>query len=602
MNQANQDQSKIATIQNNVNKQQNRINKDNQQENSYQAQINQDNAQISKEEHRIQYQKYDPFDRRRIDKEKQIISQDQSQINSDDQSMQRDQNTVQKDEGLQTKEAKRESRLERQTKEDYHDVKSEAKFVNTLENNWQKWTGSKTGIMTPAMLTKLIEDPPYPLTRAESAALAALAIQLESTISNNSIATADLRFGGNSKGEFELLAYEPGGVVKRLNPSDFDEFGSEERHLAYDRNQDGSFNLYGPKGIDPNAIRQWDNGNCFFLNGVYGVIEKYGPAAIQNMISAVPGTKNEFLVQLPGYGHNPILVKLTSAEAAMFSYNTDGGVYLAVLGMAVQHVARTEKPSDPEQASVAAMPFGRVINGGGAYFMLHLLTGQTYHQVLSANGGDHLKLLADAQAALADNQPVCIQTSGHDMTLNSISNTPPTSPPGIKCYPPDAPGPYVVIHNQWGYTGRYSPFGPGAPGPVVEMTNGYFAISASALTNYGIVGIVVPDKNQSPIVFTHPPEMAEYVARQNESSVADEPGEILPKTSATIVVKSTLKSITTSESSQAVGPSSREVILGQGSILVSHLANVMVHTRCGDIKIAPNAAAYILQVGNQVVV
>jgi hypothetical protein len=84
--------------------------------------------------------------------------------------------------------------------------------------------------------------------------------------------------------------------------------------------------------------------------------------------------------------------------------------------------------------------------------------------------------------------------------------------------------------------------------------------------------------------------------------VADEPGEILPKTSATIVVKSTLKSITTSESSQAVGPSSREVILGQGSILVSHLANVMVHTRCGDIKIAPNAAAYILQVGNQVVV
>jgi hypothetical protein len=347
------------------------------------------------------------------------------------------------------------------------------------------------------------------------------------------------------------------------------------------------------------------------MSVIYSVITQLGPSAIQNMIAPVPGKINEFLVQFPGYAHNPISVHLTPAQVAMYSYNTDGGVYLAVLGAAAEGIMRKEDP----EANLNRLPFGNIINGGPSHDTIKLLTGETNHSIsIPSDKSLTSGTMNTIKSALDNHEPVIIETADHDMSITEIAEQAPTKPVGINCYPPGAKGPFVIIHNQWGDTGSYYPIK--GSNVSVNMVHGYFAVDVASLSEYGMIYVMVPDKGQKPIVFDKGPSIAATAniggrpligngANGSPQSIGGGGGEgssYVVKNSWGTGWKSSGYAVLPPEinsglmySGAGSGPMINHIEMHPGTMLVAHSKPVTVHIPGGKVEIASNAAVYIVQ-------
>ncbi len=89
---------------------------------------------------------------------------------------------------------------------------------------------------------------------------------------------------------------------------------------------------------------------------------------------------------------------------------------------------------------------------------------------------------------------------------------------------------------------------------------------------------------------------------------ADSPANTSKSSSADLqaskIVPTHLKQSTLSNEVPASGNQTKinQVDLGQGSILVAHKKSSLIHTSCGDVRVAPDSATYITQIGEEVAV
>ncbi len=239
---------------------------------------------------------------------------------------------------------------------------SSTTIVNNLPSyikDWMKYLNkdcSSDCTLTYADVLKLIED--SHIEGQQAAVLGAIVTQMNNTKSSTiKYTVAELQTMFKANDSIYSWYYET--AIKNINGV---------RALSGPQDK-----LFGPTGTLSSSTRIIQNalGDCFLLSAVNGLLHlPGGPEQLQNMISRVPGTDNEFLVTLPG-DIKTIHVKLTPAKLAMYSNLPAGGEWLAVLSDAV---AKARK-MNPEKG---------VFKGGYQTQTLHLLTGIDYeNKVLS---------------------------------------------------------------------------------------------------------------------------------------------------------------------------------------------------------------------------
>lgn len=137
-----------------------------------------------------------------------------------------------------------------------------------------------------------------------------------------------------------------------------------EKDKLFGRTKEANGQWYS--GITKNTlIIQNGLGDCFTLSSINGILNHPdGPKKLEDMITPIPGHKNEYWVNFPGYSW-PIFVYLTPTKLAMYSELKNGGEWLAIMSDAVARARR----DNPESG---------IFNGGYQTFILHLLTGKSY--------------------------------------------------------------------------------------------------------------------------------------------------------------------------------------------------------------------------------
>jgi hypothetical protein len=482
-----------------------------------------------------------------------------------------------------------------------------------LMSFWDSWTASTHGVMTFALFDQLCKQTNPKLNGTEAAALAAMGSLLNNQQANKAIGAPiqSLKLGVNADGLVTLTDVATGKTIDiRLLSINY--YVPGVKLLAQDTAKTGPggkpdndrLSLYGPTNtVNINAVRQADFGNCFFLSCVWATMQNYGTAYLENMIKQVG--PDRFEVSFPGYAHNPIHVKLTPTEAAMFSYATNGGCYLSVLGMAAAHIA-TDRATGPHKTHDELQPFYSIVNGGYDQPYMHLFTGFNYVAIETDKTGTQLKDFEYAiKEALKDKIPVNICTSDHYMTVSQFypENTPAKD---LTNYvgPAGATGPFVTIHNQWGDTG---PFPLAGTDYTVHMVNGYFTLPVASLRQYGLLSIQLPDhaerviaeKNHANTPTTTPAVKSDFAVlppEVNSAEMAHVESHRLASVKNGGCAPSSVSPLPGPGGSMVAG--TKELNMSNGTILIAHAKPVVVNIPGGTVKIAPGAAVYISRHGN----
>lgn len=263
-------------------------------------------------------------------------------------------------------------------------------------------------------------------------------------------------------------------AISRSNSPLYQDYTAALTAINQSTKIDGGYKLYGKgDGMPPlSDIRQWKDGDCYLVSSV-GSMLLDNPAALQQMIKPVEGSRDEYIVNFPGHS-GPIKVKLTDAEIGMYSHVQGGGAWLAVLSVAEGQVR------DPGNTNPTT-----IIHGGEQTQVMQLLTGKPYqNQELNGSAsqsqeiGKMLSSVTNGQTGNGKfmtnlNTPIGVETSAHALIITGYN--PKTG--------------MVTIWNPWGSTMAYTP-APG--GPTFQMQNGMFNVPLSRLQADGFVKLSIP--------------------------------------------------------------------------------------------------------------
>jgi hypothetical protein len=275
-------------------------------------------------------------------------------------------------------------------------------FDTVVDSDWDKWTASTDGKLSIKEIGKLLKDPD--ITGAEAAALGSLALSLIKSEINpdhdpNATFTKE-QITSMLKDSMAVTYYKDG-----MN------------QLQNDTAQKG-ISLYGHTGHpDWKKVKQWKDGDCWFVSVVDATLRKYGPDYVEKMIKQDPNDPNKFTVTFPGYD-KPIQVTLTEGELAMFSHTVKDGSWLAVLGIALNDVIENEKAENGKENGYRSWyPLGQVINGGSNLITYKLFTNKTYTRIST---DDTTELTAALKYAEEHHDPIGVNTHVHDLSIRKI--------------------------------------------------------------------------------------------------------------------------------------------------------------------------------------
>lgn len=162
--------------------------------------------------------------------------------------------------------------------------------------------------------------------------------------------------------------------------------------------------------IRPDAIRQGDINDCYFLSSLSSLAER-NPGAIRDMIR--PNDNGSFTVTFPGDRQNPVTVNApTDAQLMTYNHGSERGTWASVMESAYnkyvnQHVNWSRTSSDLEGGGAGRSPLL-------ANHALGLLTGRSVNQDLlnfTSRSTTHRRLAS----AVAEGRPATAWIAGNSL-------------------------------------------------------------------------------------------------------------------------------------------------------------------------------------------